>query len=185
MRSNDVRGQQEESVPRQEVERRHSDQGSAYGGHRKPQYPEREGDDHHRDMDRVSVDDLESVSSERKSPRPSRNTFSMNNSGFQRQNRPKFSLRTFRGDTDKYDVDKFISTVDDYIMGYDKNSIEVRASVKSHLTCEAARVVIDAEAKKWDKMKEALLAQYRPDGEDRTHMAILYTMQSVICSYTC
>ena len=38
-------------------------------------------------------------------------------------------------------------------------------------------VVLDAGCITWEDIKEALLAHYRPDGEDRTHMAALMSMQ--------
>ena len=90
--------------------------------------------------------------------------------------KPKFNLKTF-GKDDSYTIDEFISTMNDYVMGFPGQDHEIRAAVKSYLTGEAACVVIDADAQTWEDIKTVLLAHYRPDGEDRTHMASLLTMK--------
>ena len=101
---------------------------------------------------------------------------SRNTSDVQRPLRPKFNLRTFGKDVEQYTIDEFISTMDDYVKPFDQDSNELRACIKSHLTGEAASVVLNADAQTWEDMKAALLLHYRPDGEDRTHMAALENM---------
>ena len=64
-------------------------------------------------------------------------------------------------------------TMDDYVKPFAPDSDELKACIKSHLTGEAASVVLDADAQTWEEMKAALLLHFRPDGEDRTHMAAL------------
>ena len=95
----------------------------------------------------------------------------------QRSPRPKFNLKTFGKDIESYTIDEFISVMDDYVKPFAPDSDELRASIKSHVTGEASSVIIDADAKTWPEMKAALLLHYRPDGEDRTHMAALMAMK--------
>ena len=101
---------------------------------------------------------------------------SRNNSDMQRPPRPKFNLRTGK-DVEQYTIDEFVSTMDDYVKPFAPDSDELRACIKSHLTGEAASVVLDADAQTWEEMKAALLLHYQPDGEDRTHMAALEYMR--------
>ena len=68
--------------------------------------------------------------------------------------------------------------MDDYIKRYPvSDPEEVCAAVRSHLTGVASQIVIDAKDKSWQDIRKTLLGHYRPDGEDRTHMAMLISMQ--------
>ena len=91
--------------------------------------------------------------------------------------RPKFNLRTFGKDVEQYTIDEFVSTMDDYVKPFAPDSDELRACIKSHLTGEVSSVVLDADAQTWDEIRAALLLHYRPEGEDRTHMAALQYMR--------
>ena len=110
-------------------------------------------------------------------PNNTRAPRSANNSGMERPLRPKFNLRTFGKDVEQYTIDEFISTMDDYVKPFAPDSDKLRACIKSHLTGEASSVVLDADAQTWEEIKAALLLHYRPDGEDRTHMAALQYMR--------
>ena len=129
-----------------------------------------------------SLDDGLSVYSEHRDPEPSpRRPQSFrwqtgNTSSSSRMPRPKFNLKTF-GRDESYTIDEFISVMNDYVQGFEADSPELMASIKSHLTGEAASVVLDADCRTWEEIKEALLMHYRPDGEDRTHMATLMSMK--------
>ena len=87
--------------------------------------------------------------------------------------RPKFHLRTFGKDVDNYTIEEFISIMNDYVKPFDKDSNELRACIKTHITGEAAIVVLNADAQTWEDMKTALLLHYRPECEYRAHMATL------------
>ena len=126
-------------------------------------------------------DDDISVYSENRGPysasRQQQPSHSRSTSFNQRSPRPKFNLKTFGKDIESYTIDEFISVMDDYVKPFALDSDELRASIKSHVTGEASSVIIDADAKTWPEMKAALLLHYRPDGEDRTHMAALMVMK--------
>ena len=90
-----------------------------------------------------------SMYSEDRDHRPSRTNNrssrfdSRNNSDMQRPPRPKFNLHTFGKDVEQYTIDEFVSTMDDYVKPFALDSNELRACIKSHLTGEAASVVLD------------------------------------------
>ena len=67
--------------------------------------------------------------------------------------------------------------MDDYVKPFAPDSDELRACIKSHITGEASSIVLDADAHTWDEIRAALLLHYRPEGEDRTHMAALEYMR--------
>ena len=92
--------------------------------------------------------------------------------------RPKFNLKQF-GQDNNYSIEEFISVMNDYIR-INMDSAEpddIAAAAKSYLTGEAMTIILDAEATTWSGIKKALLAHYRPAGEDRTHMAKLLNMR--------
>ena len=68
--------------------------------------------------------------------------------------------------------------MDDYVRGFDHAQPEdISAAVRSYLTGEAATIVFDSDAKTWEQIKATLIGHFRPEGEDRTHMAKLMSMR--------
>ena len=91
--------------------------------------------------------------------------------------RPKFNLREF-GLDERYTIDEFISVMDDYVKSCDQTpESEVVSMVRSYLKGVAATIVIAARVSTWQEIRGVLLEHYRPEGEDRTHMAKLMSMR--------
>ena len=91
--------------------------------------------------------------------------------------RPRFNLREF-GIDERYTIDEFISVMDDYIVGCDQSpDSEIVSMAKSYLKGVAATIVISAKAPTWTDIRRVLLEHYRPEDEDRTHMAMFMTMR--------
>ena len=110
------------------------------------------------------------------SPQKANDWDTRSSSGRSRAMKPKFNLRTFGRDP-AYTIEEFISTMNDYVRGFDDQPHEIVAAVKSFIAGEAATIVLDSGADCWEGIRDALWAHYRPVGDDRTHQHIMAKMK--------
>ena len=110
------------------------------------------------------------------SPAPRNSTLNTTGGRVHSRFRPKFNLREF-GVDDRYTIDEFVSVMDDYVRSCDQSTeAEICAVVKSYLKGVAATIVLDARVKSWENIRKVLMDHYRPEDEDRTHLAMLTHM---------